>query len=306
MPLAWPGTSSSGGDLADTWQSAIRTLLDQWADGVLAGLRTLGLPPHASPVFRPWNLYVAVDKDNVVAAFTPRQGDIASMRWLDLSSQSIDPLDMARDIQARLGAPVHALVVLPRTAIDGANEDASVVAEAARHVAEVERANRLGRLGDLTGLAHLEPFLRTFLADHPAPERNVFIMMRFIGTQQLNEIYHTIKATLSESGFDGIRADERDYTGELWSNVETQMVGCHFGIAVFEDIEKRDFNPNVSLELGYMLGRRRRCLILKEQRLPDLPADVMHRLYKPFDVFNIAATVRSQVLRWIQVDLGYK
>jgi len=83
------------------------------------------------------------------------------------------------------------------------------------------------------------------------------------------------------------------------------MTCCRYGIAVFEDIERRDFNPNVSLELGYMLGRRKRSLILKERRLPNLPADVVHRLYKPFDMFAISDTVSREVNRWIEVDLGF-
>lgn len=170
---------------------------------------------------------------------------------------------------------------------------------------EVERANRLGRLGDLTGLSHLEPDLRRFLEDHPNPDRNVFVMMRFIDSTQMNETYQTIKDTCSAYGFDAVRADDRDYTGELWSNIEVYMTCCHYGVAVFEDIEQRDFNPNVSLELGYMLGRRKRSLILKEKRLPNLPADVVHRLYKPFDMFSIAESVSREVRRWIEVDLGF-
>jgi hypothetical protein len=149
----------------------------------------------------------------------------------------------------------------------------------------------------------LEPFLRAFLEDHPDPDRNVFLMMRFLDTDQMRAIHRSIADALAERNFHAIRADDRDYTGELWTNIEVCMTACHLGVAVFEDIEQREFNPNVSLELGYMLGRRRRCLILKERRLPELPTDVMHRLYKPFDMFNIEETVRAQTLRWIDVDL---
>ncbi len=129
-------------------------------------------------------------------------------------------------------------------------------------------------------------------------------MMRFIETSQMAEIYTSIKESCSSYGFHAVRADDRDYTGELWSNIEVYMTCCHYGVAIFEDIEKRDFNPNVSLELGYMLGRRRRTLILKEERLPNLPADVIHRLYKPFDMFRIPESVSREVRRWIEVDLG--
>lgn len=75
-------------------------------------------------------------------------------------------------------------------------------------------------------------------------------------------------------------------------------------VSVFEDIDHRDFNPNVSLELGYMLGKHKRCLILKERRLQQLPTDVVNRLYKPFDAFDIEGSIGSQVLEWIDNDLG--
>jgi hypothetical protein len=179
-----------------------------------------------------------------------------------------------------------------------------IEAAAIQHAAEVERNSRLGRLGDLTGLTHLEPYLRAFLEEHPDPDRNVFVMMRFFDSPQLNEVYAAIKAALAARGFHATRADDRDYTGELWSNIEVYLACCKLGIAVFEDIDQRDFNPNVSLELGYMLGRRKRCLILKEKRLPNLPADVIHRLYKPFDMFDVTNSVTREVSRWIDIDLG--
>src|SRR4051794_33263445 len=129
-------------------------------------------------------------------------------------------------------------------------------------------------------------------------------MMRFLQSQQLNDIYEAIKSAFASRGFHAVRADDRDFTGELWSNIEVYMACCNLGVAVFEDIEQRDFNPNVSLELGYMLGRRKRCLLLKEQRLPNLPADVVHRLYKPFDMFDISTSITREILRWVDVDLG--
>lgn len=113
-----------------------------------------------------------------------------------------------------------------------------------------------------------------------------------------------MQSTLNNYGFKALRADARDYTGELWSNIQVYMTGCQLGIAVFEDIEQRDFNPNVSLELGYMMAKQRRCLILKEKRLPNLPADVVHRLYKQFDMFDIERSVSREVANWVAIDLG--
>jgi nucleoside 2-deoxyribosyltransferase len=100
-----------------------------------------------------------------------------------------------------------------------------------------------------------------------------------------------------------VRADDRDYTGDLWSNVELCMRCCQLGVAVFEDIDERDFNPNISLEVGYMMALRRRVMLLKERRLTALPADVVHKLYRPFDMFHIEATVSAEFSRWVKNDL---
>ena len=164
----------------------------------------------------------------------------------------------------------------------------------------------LGKLGDISHVRHLETYLRQFLQDHPDPDKNVFVMMRFNDTEQMKTVYETIKSTLATRGMTAIRADDRDYTGELWSNIEVYLTGCRYGIAVFEDIDQRDYNPNVSLELGYLMGRGKRTLLLKEKRLPRLPTDVVHRLYKEFDMFDIANSVEREVGRWIDVDLGLR
>jgi hypothetical protein len=42
------------------------------------------------------------------------------------------------------------------------------------------------------------------------------------------------------------------------------MDACHFGVAVFEQVVETDYNPNVSLELGYMLAQDKRLLLLED------------------------------------------
>ncbi len=303
LPLDWPGIQYGGGDLGDSDQQAIREELNRFADVVVKELKAIGLPPHASPLWRPWSLLVIKDAAKVMCAFSPLTGGVANVNWLDRTSENYAPAGLPA-VKNELGRDVNAIVVLPHPGVEG--ESLHVERAALEHVMEVERANRLGRLGDLTGVMHLEPHLREFLNDHPDPDKNVFVMMRFSQSAQLNEALTAVKETLATRGFHAVRADDRDYTGELWSNIEVYLTCCKYGIAIFEDIDHRDYNPNVSLELGYMLGRRKRCLILKEQRLPNLPSDVVHRLYKPFDVFNIKASITREVGRWIDVDLGLR
>jgi nucleoside 2-deoxyribosyltransferase len=71
---------------------------------------------------------------------------------------------------------------------------------------------------------------------------------------------------------------------------------------VFETLDAKPFNPNVSLELGYMMALGKSTLLLKERNLPSMPADLTHRLYKEFDLLHVQETVEKQIAQWIEVD----
>lgn len=76
---------------------------------------------------------------------------------------------------------------------------------------------------------------------------------------------------------------------------------CHFGVA--EQVVETDYNPNVSLELGYMLAQDKRLLLPKERSLPRLPSDLVGHLYKESDGGNIAPTIAKASLDWLR-DIG--
>ena len=138
------------------------------------------------------------------------------------------------------------------------------------------------------------------LQSYPNTRSNVFLMMRFRPTEYHGQISKTIERVLSEYSLNLIRADANDYTPQLWDNVEACMNACDYGIAVFEQIDERDINPNVSLELGYMRGQGKKCLLLKEKRLPALQTDLSGYLYSEFDAFQIDGTIEPQVRRWLR------
>jgi len=83
------------------------------------------------------------------------------------------------------------------------------------------------------------------------------------------------------------------------------MLGCSKAIVVFEDVELREFNPNVALELGFILSQSKPCLILKEKRLPRPPADIIGHLWREFDSFRPDVTLEEQVSRWV-VDIDWE
>ena len=97
----------------------------------------------------------------------------------------------------------------------------------------------------------------------------------------------------------GVKADDKQYHDDLLSNVQTYLYGCGFGIAVFERIEAEDFNPNVSLEVGYMLAMKKPVCLLKDQTLKTLPTDLVGKLYKEFDPQDSDNTIPDEISKWL-------
>ena len=104
----------------------------------------------------------------------------------------------------------------------------------------------------------------------------------------------------------GAEQDSKVYPqdDDLWTNVCSYMLGCKFGICVFDQIDARDFNPNVQIEYGFMRALNKRVLLLKDDRQPYMPTDIVGKVYKPFDTYDIESSVRSRVQAWAERDLG--
>jgi hypothetical protein len=135
-------------------------------------------------------------------------------------------------------------------------------------------------------------------------DRNVFIMMRYRPDAHFMRIEETLKTSLSKYGLIARLAKDCAFSDDLWENVELYMKFSRLGIAVFEEIDERTFNPNISLELGYMYGLGRRCLLLKDKRMPRLPTDTCGKIYRDFDTYDLASSISSQISDWCERDLG--
>ena len=154
-----------------------------------------------------------------------------------------------------------------------------------------------------TGFDHLSGALEKFFQDNPHYETNVLVIMRFNESQQFEDIARSIEVGLKKYGLNALRADQKAYHDNLAENVYTYLIGCKYSVVVFEEIEERSFNPNVALETGYCLALNKRLLLLKDSRMPRLPTDIIGKIFKPFDVYNIKQSILKQVDQWI-VDLG--
>jgi hypothetical protein len=142
--------------------------------------------------------------------------------------------------------------------------------------------------------------LKRFRLDYPGGSRSAFVMMRFGKTKAHAEIIQGLRDALASHGIKALRADDKDYHDDLFWNILTYIYGCDFGIAVFERIEQEEFNPNIALEVGYMMGLKKPVLLLKDKTLKSLTTDLIGRLYKVFDPQSISASLPPEVDRWLK------
>jgi hypothetical protein len=290
------------GTMTEGDEALLCEVVDEFAESVELSLERENISPLESPLWRPWNLLAVIDRGKAIVAFEKNTGGFTEYYLLedkiDLWSTSEFRAAMKRSRQR----DIQTVIELPWKA-SGAARAAQLKKAVQVHVDEVKQSQILGRLRGTEGLEHLQPQFERFLRDHPDPLKNFFLMMSFEPSEQLEDVYSTIEATLSARGLHCVRADEKDYSEDLWTNIEIYLTCCNFGIAVYEDIHARSANPNVALEVGYMLAKRKRVLLLKEKSLPAMPSDLVHKLYKKFDAFRIKETVAKEVGRWVDTDL---
>lgn len=139
-----------------------------------------------------------------------------------------------------------------------------------------------------------------FKSDYPEGIKTAFVIMKFTETDIHEEILLTIKDVLSQYDIIALRADDKEYSDDLFANIKTYMHCCDFGIAIFERITEDDFNPNVSLEVGYMMGLNKPICLLKDQTLKNLHTDLAGKLYKPFNTHKIKDTLSKSLLKWLK------
>ena len=142
--------------------------------------------------------------------------------------------------------------------------------------------------------------LSHFHQDNESARATAFVMMRFSRTTAHSNIFRAIQESATSLGCRALRADDRFYHDDLYYNVLTHIYGCDFGIAVFERLETDEFNPNVALEIGYMLALHKPVCILKDRTLKALQTDLVGKLYVGFDPQHPAKSIPKQVTKWIK------
>ena len=152
--------------------------------------------------------------------------------------------------------------------------------------------------------AEFQSGIARFLDGHPR-ERNVFGMTRFPGTVErpLLEAIEACRGACSDAGFEFHLASDRTVADLLLGNVAAAMWSCNQGIALFEDRIGRGLNYNAVFEVGAMLVTGRRCLLFRDRTSPDLPTDLVGRIYTRVD-FDDASSIYDAVSSWTRNTLG--
>ncbi|MCK7590778.1 hypothetical protein M0G43_09345 [Subsaxibacter sp. CAU 1640] len=141
--------------------------------------------------------------------------------------------------------------------------------------------------------------LKRFQKDHPNSDKCGFLMMKFEDSKLQQNIIGVLKSHLAKKGITLLRADEKWYSDDLFENIKTYMQGCSFGIALFDRINTEEFNPNVSLEIGYMMALNKPVLLLKDKTLKSLQTDLVGKLYHQFDYQYPESTIPLALDKWI-------
>jgi hypothetical protein len=150
----------------------------------------------------------------------------------------------------------------------------------------------------LTGYQFLEEPCRRFLKDHPDRARNVFIMTPY--HKAVAKVIETLEGALRNAGLNPLRADGKNYLKDrnLWHNICVYMLCCETGVAVLENQARREFNPNVALEYGFMRALDKRVLLLTEKNFKAIRADIGGVVREPFDARRPQSVVTA-IGRWL-------
>lgn len=144
-----------------------------------------------------------------------------------------------------------------------------------------------------------QELIEKFRIDHADSVCTAFLIMRFSSKRVYSQIQEALKTAFDSLGIRLLRADDKTYSDDLFENVRLYADCCSFGVAVFDRIEGDYFNPNVSLEVGFMLGRQKPVLLLKDDSIQVLPADLVGKLYVPINIHDPQEGLTERIRKWL-------
>lgn len=298
------GMASIGGDLAENERQVVNGTIRRFGEKLRERSRVLQVPASRLLVRQATFLFIGKDSGRYHVIFAESPGT-NQINYRDLTPHGrIELAALAHQVRIDVGEIAWAFSV-PLILPDGEHEKLVeiLVNEYLGSVLQAQRTPEKKMSQDAATNPEIASGLEKFRVDYGG-KRTAFIMMQFGKTDAHTDIVKTLKDALAAHNVIGLRADDKQYMDDLFPNIKVYLHACDFGIGVFERITADDFNPNLSLEVGYMLGLGKDILVLKDKTLKLLPTDLIGRLYREFDTRNVTMTLPAEVERWM-IDKGY-
>lgn len=304
--LSSGGMANIGGDLPESERGMPNGIVKSFSEKVRKYALELQVPASQLKVQQSTFLFVAKDISNWHFIFAESFG-ANTINYRDLTSYGrIELQSLTYQIRLDVGDPIWAFSCPLNVSLGGLEEQIQrIVKEYVNTVLQSQQKSDKTISNEVVSAPEIASGLEKFRGDFPIGKKTAFIIMKFGETKIHADIAKCIKDTLSTYGITALRADDKQYMDDVFPNIKTYMHGCDFGVDVYERVLADEFNPNVSLEVGYMLGMGKDVLLLKDGTLKALQTDLAGKLYKPFDTSSISTSMPSQIEKWLS-DKGLK
>jgi len=142
--------------------------------------------------------------------------------------------------------------------------------------------------------------LSRFRERFPSTHRTAFLMMRYRDSDILHRLHNATALAFQKRGIQVLRANDHWFHQSLLINLRTYLHGCGFGIAIFEQLDNEDHNPNVALEVGYLMALEKPICLFKELSLISTPSDILAQMYEVFDASNPEQSIDKASELWLR------
>jgi len=304
--LSTGGMASIGGDLPESERKEINDVVKVFGEKIRKYAISLQVPASILSVQQCSYLFIGKDESSYHLVFAIGPGG-TSINYRDLSGHGrVELQSIVHQVRIEVGDVAWAFSY-PRNipASDSDQYIQSIVTQYVNTLLQAQKKPEKVISEQAISSPEIASGIEKFKQDHPTGNKTAFIIMQFGSTKLHESIVSCIKTSLEKHNITALRADDKEYMDDLFPNVKVYMHACDFGVAVFDRITEDDFNPNVTLEVGYMLGLGKNVLLLKDKTLKSLSTDLTGRLYKQFDTSEVLKTMPKQIDAWLS-DKGLK
>jgi hypothetical protein len=135
-------------------------------------------------------------------------------------------------------------------------------------------------------------------------EESIFIMTKYPEgnspiDKQLQKVIDAVSVCITKHHYKPRLANNKKYHAVLWDNVELYLIGCKRGVAIVEDTYKKELNPNVTMEWGWMRAMNREVLYLVVEGFDQDRADLSGLIKVNFQWGNPQKSIEQAIKNWL-------